>query len=108
MFSLVLGKVDSFVIYTRLARRTLIISIPQIQHYLNSYLLRKKQVRQFISLGFELYDNGDKLVLFIDYSNKENTNNIENIFMKICFEILYYKDYAEESYIKYIENDSGK
>jgi hypothetical protein len=85
----------------RLVRKTLILTVPQVRRHRASYTLEKRHIEYFRSLGFRLYDNKDKLMLFAPYATLEDVNAIQHILARITFDVLSFKGIAGESFIKY-------
>jgi hypothetical protein len=75
--------------------------VPQVRRHRASYTLEKRHIEYFRSLGFRLYDNKDKLMLFAPYATLEDVNAIQHILARITFDVLSFKGIAGESFIKY-------
>ncbi|WP_208173069.1 hypothetical protein [Hymenobacter negativus] len=71
-FKLTLDEYNTFYCNFRLVRRTLIMSIPEINRHRSDNRFRKKQLAHMERLGFRLYDHKDKLMLFLPYSKEED------------------------------------
>lgn len=87
--------------YFRLVRKTLILSIPEIRRHREEYTLNKRNVRQLKKLGFKLFDDKDKLMLFASYSTLEEANTIQITLARIIFDVFYFKGLEDETFIKY-------
>jgi hypothetical protein len=100
-FTLVILNSRKLLCHIRLARRTLILAIPEVHRHRITYTLQKRHIRKFKSLGFRLYDNKDKLMLFAPYSTLEEVDTVQRVLARITFEVFYFKALAGETFIKY-------
>lgn len=100
-FILVLLNSRKLLCHIRLARNTLILTIPEVRRHRADYTLQERQIKKFKSLGFRLYDNKDKLMLFAPYSTLEEVDAVQLILARITFEVFYFKQLAGETFIKY-------
>jgi hypothetical protein len=87
--------------HIRLVRKTLILTVPEVQRHKADYTLYKNHIRKFKSLGFRLYDSKDKLMLFAPYSTLKEVDAVHLILARITFEIFYFQQLAGETFIKY-------
>ncbi len=85
----------------RLARKTLILTVPEVRRHQDSYTLKKRHIKCFKRLGFRLFDDKDKLMLFVPYTSPEDVRAVQGILARITFDILNFKEFTGESYIKY-------
>ncbi|WP_210522189.1 hypothetical protein [Hymenobacter terricola] len=79
------------------------ITLPEVQRHRVGYQLRKKQIKVLQRLGFQLYDHKDKLILFLPFSISAEIPAVKYVLAKIAFEVFYFKDFSQDSYIKYHE-----
>jgi hypothetical protein len=100
-FTLVLLESKRFYCHLKLVRKTLIMTIPEVLRHWEDYTLAKRHIRSLKRLGFKLYDNKDKLMLFAPYSISEEVNAVQRILARITFEVFYFKELAGETFIKY-------
>lgn len=59
------------------------ITLPQVQRHQASYLLGKKQIRALEHIGFRLYDQKDKLILFLPCSTPVDLVEVKKVFVYI-------------------------
>ncbi|SHK72483.1 hypothetical protein [Hymenobacter psychrotolerans] len=90
----------------QLVRKTVIVTIPDIQRLKAEWVLDKNQLRQLRSLGFRTYANGDKRKAFLPCFTTEDAAAIQLLIMKICLEVFYFKQFEGQAQIKYVEPDS--
>jgi hypothetical protein len=100
-FTLVLLDSQKLICQIRLVRKTLILTVPKVRRHSASYTLSKSRIRKLKSLGFRLYDNKDKLMLFAPYSTLEEVEAVQRVLARITFEVFYFKALAGETFIKY-------
>jgi hypothetical protein len=100
-FTLVLQESKRLYCHVKAVRKTLFLTVPEIRRHKANHTLRKSHVRKFLSLGFRLYDSKDKLMLFAPYSTQEEANAVQRILARITFEVFYFKELKNETFIKY-------
>ena len=100
-FTLVLQDSKRLYCHIRVVRKTLFLTIPEIRRHKVNYTLQKSHLRKFRSLGFCLYDNKDKLILFAPFSTSEEVRAVQRTLARITFEVFYFKELAGETFIKY-------
>lgn len=102
-FTLVLQESTRLYCHIRAVRKTLFMTIPEVRRHRAGYTLQKSHLRKFRSLGFRLYDNKDKLILFAPYSTPEEVSAVQCTLARIAFEVFYFKELAGETFIRYRE-----
>ncbi|SFP93892.1 hypothetical protein [Hymenobacter arizonensis] len=102
-FTFVFNQAERFNIVVNRVRRTVMITLPEVKRHAENYLLTKKQIRNIKSLGFRLYDNGDKFILFLPYTTILDASSVQHVLLRIAFEIFYFKEFTGQSRIKYWE-----
>jgi hypothetical protein len=85
----------------RLVRKTLVLTAPEIHRHKEDYTLRKRPIKCFKNLGFRLYDDKDKLMLFAPYTTLEDVQAVQCILARITFDILGFKRFTGESYLRH-------
>lgn len=100
-FTLVFQESKRLSCHIRLARRTLILTISEIRRHRSDDTLRKWHSRKLKDLGFRFYDNKDKLMLFAPYSVVEDIKVVQLLLARITFDVFYFKEFADETFIKY-------
>lgn len=100
-FTLVLQDSKRLYCHIKVVKKTLFLTLPEIRRHKASYTLRKSHIRKFQGLGFRLYDDKDKLILFAPYSTLDEVSAVQCILARITFEVFYFKELAGETFIKY-------
>jgi hypothetical protein len=100
-FTLVLKNSKRLHCHVRVARKTLFLTVPEIRRHKASYTLQKSHIKKCQGIGFRLYDNKDKLILFAPYSTLEDLNEVQRVLARLTFEVFYFKELAGETFIKY-------
>ena len=102
-FKLVLDKANMLCCNIRLVRKTLIMSIPEIKRHRMYGRFRKKQLAHMQRLGFCLYDQNDKLMLILPYSDRDELEHVKLVLAQLVFEIFYFKEFSGQAYVSYFE-----
>jgi hypothetical protein len=68
-------------------------------------VLQDSDINSFNKLDFILKDNESKLVLILSGSKEDVINKLKMILSKIIFEIFYFKEFQNESYIQIKTNN---
>jgi hypothetical protein len=100
-FTLVLHEANKLNCHFKLVRRTLILTLPEVRRHKDSYTLKKRDIKFFKRLGFRLYDNKDKLMLFAPYSTVEGVKAVQLLLARVTFDIFYFKEFVGQTFIKY-------
>ena len=100
-FTLVFQESKRLSCHGRLVRKTLILTLPEVRRHRVDYTFQKRHIKYLERLGFRLYDNKDKLMLFAPYSAVEDINAVQRLLARITFDIFYFKELAGETFIKY-------
>jgi hypothetical protein len=100
-FTLVLHQANQLNCHIRLVKKTLILTLSEVRRHRDSYMIKEKDINFFKRLGFQLYDNKDKLMLFAPYSAEEHVKVVQLLLARITFDIFYFKEFAGETFIKY-------
>lgn len=106
-FALVIAPRNRLACNLRLVRRTLLVTMPEIQRHRAEYRIGKKQLRFLQSLGFRLYDQRDKLLLHTSFATAEDVAKVKAILVRLVLDGFYYWESAEDSYISYWEPKAG-
>jgi hypothetical protein len=104
-FTLVIAEQEGVYWVCRRVRRTLIITLPQVQRLQAGYVLRSKQLKYLQLLGFRLYDGNDKLILFLPFCEQEHIGVVQKLFAQLVFEVFPIRQFTGKAYVKYLEND---
>ncbi|MDO7852323.1 hypothetical protein [Hymenobacter convexus] len=106
-FSLVINPQQRLACNLRLVRRTLLITVPEIRRHRAEYRIQKKQLRFLQSLGFRLYDQRDKLLLYTSFAVPEDIVKVKTLLARLVLDGFYYQEMVEHSYISYWETGHG-
>jgi hypothetical protein len=87
----------------RLARRTLIITFPEIKRHRKEHGLPKKRIQGLQRLGFHFYDQGDKLMAFRHLTTEAEIAGVLRMLSHIAFGLFYFREFEQESYLSYYE-----
>jgi hypothetical protein len=99
-FRLVLKKTDNLLLEFSYSRKTLKVILPHLKVLINKWTLHEDNLKTFINLGFVLINNQAKLVLELTGDKEIIIGNLKTILSKIVFEIFYFKEFQNESYIQ--------
>ncbi|HEX8330077.1 MAG TPA: hypothetical protein VF629_21250 [Hymenobacter sp.] len=102
-FTFVFSTTNRLSCVVKLVRRTSMITLLEVQRLREECLLEKKQIRSLKTLGFKLYDNGDKLIVFLPYTTAADVSALQYLLVKMAFEVFYFKEFTGQSCIKYWE-----
>ena len=103
-FTLLFGAAAGLVCSIKLVRKTVLVTIPNMQRLRKDYLVQKSHVRQLQGLGFRFFDNRDKLVAFLPCFTSEDAAAIKLLLVKICFDVFYFRQFEGQAQIKYVES----
>lgn len=106
-FTLTIGAAGKVCFTGRLVRRTLIITLVQMRWVGEKYGLFKDQRKYLQLLGFRWYDQRDKLMLFLPYTEKQHIHDVKRLFAQIVFEVFYFKEFEGGASLKYMEKISS-
>ncbi|MBF9140004.1 hypothetical protein [Hymenobacter properus] len=102
-FTLTLSRAMGLYLTFRLARRTLIITLPEVRRHREHYHLPKKRRRVLQRLGFRRYDQGDKLISFRPLATDADIGPAMSMLSYMAFELFYFREFDQESYLSYFE-----
>jgi hypothetical protein len=81
-------------------KETVKVILPNVKSLINKWTLHEGNIKIFINLGFVLTDNQSKLVLKLTGKKEMIIEKLKIILSKIVFEIFYFKEFQNESYIQ--------
>jgi hypothetical protein len=99
-FKLILKKADNFLLEFSYRKKALKVVLPNIRSLTNKWTLHEDNINTFINLGFVLIDNQSKLVLQLTGEKEAIIQKLRIILSKIVFEIFYFKEFQNETYIQ--------
>lgn len=99
-FKLILKKTDSLFLEFKYYNKVLKVTLPLVKQHIKKWTLYPENIHSFKNLEFDLTDNENKLVLKLAGNKEEVLSKLKLILSKIVFEIFYFKDFENESYIE--------
>jgi hypothetical protein len=100
---LILKKTSNFFLAFIYSSKTLKVTLPNIKQHIKKGILHDENIETFKNIGFNMAENSSKLVLVIKGEKQEILYKLRIILMKIIFEIFYFKEFENESYIQFRE-----
>jgi hypothetical protein len=105
-FKLILKKSDNLFLQFNYYNKALKVSLPFVKLHKKKMTLHNGAISSFNHLGFSFTVNENKLVLRLKGDKDEILNKLKIILSKIVFEIFYFKEFTNESYIEINEKAS--
>ncbi|RFP66613.1 hypothetical protein D0N36_02600 [Hymenobacter lapidiphilus] len=102
-FEFVFSRSEKVSCYVRLARRTIILTLPRLRELRENNRLGRKARARLRSLGFRYYDHQDKMLLFLHFADATDLQRVWEVFMKLAFEVFYYRGLEPTGEICYFE-----
>lgn len=99
-FKLILKKAGNFLLDFSYRKEALKVVLPNLKSLTNKWTLHEDNINTFINLGFVLTDNQSTLVLKLTGDKEAIIQNLKIILSKIVFEIFYFKEFQNETYIQ--------
>ena len=99
-FTLILSKRNHLQLEFSVLKNILNLTFPNIKKRLKEYVLYQSQIDHMILLGFSLTNHDDKLVLKFSMKDMSSLNDLKIILSKIVFEVFYFKEFENESFIE--------
>ena len=100
---LILKKADNFFLTFSYSKRILKVTLPYVKQHLKNFTLYDESMQTLTNLGFDLTKNGSRLILSITGDKQHILYKLKIILSKIVFEIFYFKEFENESYIQFME-----
>jgi hypothetical protein len=100
---LILKKEGNFFFAFTYSNRALKVILPDVRRHLKQFALHEEKLLAFKKLGFYPAASGNKLVLTIVGDKEDILNRLEIIMSKVVFELFYFKEFKNQSYIHYTE-----
>ncbi|MHA4842893.1 hypothetical protein ACX0G7_01955 [Flavitalea antarctica] len=100
---LILKKTDNFFLGFSYSNNVLKVTLPNVKQHTKRWILHDDKMTSFKNLGFNLSENETKLVLTLTGDKEDILNRLQIILLKIVFEIFYFKEFADESYIQFTD-----
>jgi hypothetical protein len=103
---LFLKKADNFFFEFRYSRETLKVILPYVKQHIKKWILHDDKITSLKNLGFEFTVNETKLTLTLTGGKEDILRNLKLILAKIIFEIFYFREFDNESYIQITDKAS--
>jgi hypothetical protein len=103
---LILKKADNLVLGFSYSEKTLKVTLPYVKQHTKKWILSDNHINSFKKLGFDLTDSESKLTLVLIGNKEDVLKKLKTILSKILFEIFYFKQFANESYIQFMDKAS--
>ena len=100
-FTLVLNAQTRLQCTVRLARKTLLITLPEVHRHRTEYSLCKHRLNRLRGLGFRYYDQKDKMLLLVSFFTPRDVISVETIFARMVFEVFSNGESIGNSFVKY-------
>jgi len=97
---LILKRTDNLLLEFKYRNKILKVTLPFVKRHLKSYTLYEGKINKLKRYGFELQYNDSKLVLQLGGDKEKLMNKLTIILSKIIFEVFYFKEFENESYIE--------
>ena len=99
---LILKKADNLFLSFSYSNRALKVTLPYVKQHTKKWTLHDDN----INLGFDLTESETKLILTLTGDKEDILNRVKLILSKVVFEIFYFKEFDNESYIEFKEKAS--
>ena len=103
---LILKKEDNLFLGFSYSNKILKVILPHVKQHIRKWTLYDDNINSFKYLGFELTENESKLTLKLSGNKDDILVKLKIILSKIVFEIFYFKEFDNESYIQFTEKAS--
>jgi hypothetical protein len=104
---LILKKSDNLFLGFSYSNKVLKVTLTHIKQHIKRRILYGDNINAFKNLGFSLTESEAKLTLTLTGSKENILNRLKLILSKIVFEIFYFKEFDNESYIEFTDKASG-
>lgn len=102
-FELIFHKQPLLSCLVQASGRTIQLAILRVQQLRGEYLLRKGQRKQLKALNFVYHKQEDEFLLVLPFTCGADMSAVQHVFMKLFFEVFYYKDAENQPEIHYSE-----
>ena len=76
------------------------VILPYVKQHIKKWILYDDKITSLKNLGFYFIENETKLILTLTGDKEDILKRIKPILAKIVFEIFYFKEFDNESYIQ--------
>jgi len=101
--TLILQKTNNLVLRFSYSKNVLKVTLPHVRQHKKKWILSNYDIEAFEKLGFNLTENETKLVLILTGDKESILNHLKLILSKVVFEIFYFREFENESYIVFTE-----
>jgi hypothetical protein len=105
---LILKKADNLLLKFSYSNRILKVTLPFVKQLTKNWILYDENINSFKNLGFNLNANETNLILKLSGTKDEVSKKLKFVLSKIIFEIFYFKEFNNESYIQFSEKASSE
>lgn len=103
---LILKKADNLFLAFSYSNKVLKVTLPYVKQHTKKWTLYDDNIISFKNLGFSLGESETKLTLTLNGDKAEILNRLKFVLSKIVFEIFYFKEFDNESYIQFTDKAS--
>ncbi len=103
---LILKKVDNLFLGFSYSKKLLKVTLPYVKSHTKKWKLSDDNINAFKKLGFALTENETKLTLTLTGDTEEILKRLNIILSKIIFEVFYFKEFDNVSYIQFTDKAS--
>ncbi len=103
---LIFKKADNLFLGFSYSNKVLKATLPHVKQHTKKRTLYHDNITSFKNLGFNLSENETTLTLTLTGAKEDMLNRLKLILSKIVFEIFYFKEFDNESYIEFTDKAS--
>jgi len=100
---LILSRKKNLLFVFTYSKKILKTTLPNVKQHMKDYILDDDDINSFKGLGFELTNNGNRLILILTGNKEEIITELKLILSKIVFDIFYFRNFDKESFIEFTE-----
>ena len=100
---LILKKADNLFLGFSYSKKVLKVTLPYVKQHTKKWILNDDNINSFKNLGFDLAENETKLTLTLTGDKEDILTKLKVILSKIVFEIFYFKNFDNETYIQFTD-----
>lgn len=103
---LILKKADNLFLGFSYSKKVLKVTLPSVKQHKNKLILHDENINSFKNLGFSFAESETKLTLTLTGDKEDILNRLKLVLSKVVFEIFYFKEFDNESYIEFTDKAS--
>lgn len=100
---LILKKADNLFVGFSFSKKVLKLTLPYVKQHTKKGILHEGNINSFKKPGFDLAENKTNLTLTLTGNKEEILKRVKIILSKIVFEIFFFKEFDNESYIEFTD-----